>query len=112
MKKYEKPLTIYRECMYAFDIPHVGRCCHLPNGIYWGNYPLCKEENCPLIHPELLENSIINGTATRFCPHCGKPVIKSDLPQYVWQCLECDEDFYDIECPVLHVEAGGKYEAR
>ena len=36
--------------------------------------------------------------ATRCCPHCRKPVIPSEVPGYVWQCLECDEDFYDIEC--------------
>lgn len=34
----------------------------------------------------------------RLCPHCRKPVIPSDIPDYVWQCLDCDEDFYDIEC--------------
>lgn len=39
----------------------------------------------------------------RICPHCGKPVIKSELPQYVWQCMDCDEDFYDFECPVDEV---------
>ena len=36
--------------------------------------------------------------AVRLCPHCRKPVIPSEVPGYVWQCLECDEDFYDIEC--------------
>lgn len=35
---------------------------------------------------------------TRICPHCGKTVIKSELPEYVWQCMDCDEDFYDFEC--------------
>lgn len=34
----------------------------------------------------------------RICPHCGKTVIKSELPEYVWQCMDCDEDFYDFEC--------------
>lgn len=34
----------------------------------------------------------------RLCPHCRKLVIPSEVPGYVWQCLECDEDFYDIEC--------------
>lgn len=34
----------------------------------------------------------------KICPHCGKPVIKSELPEYVWQCLDCDEDFYNFEC--------------
>ena len=34
----------------------------------------------------------------RLCPHCRKPVIPSEIRPYVWQCLECDEDFFDIEC--------------
>lgn len=35
----------------------------------------------------------------KICPHCGAPVTKSDLPDYAWQCLDCDEDFYNFECP-------------
>lgn len=35
---------------------------------------------------------------TRLCPHCRKPVVPSDLEGYSWQCLDCDEDFFDIEC--------------
>lgn len=31
------------------------------------------------------------------CPHCMKPLAKSDNPEYVWQCFGCDEDFYGIE---------------
>lgn len=34
----------------------------------------------------------------KLCPHCRKPVIESEIPGYRWQCLECDEDFYDFEC--------------
>lgn len=34
------------------------------------------------------------------CPKCGKRLIPSDNPEYVWQCDECDEDFYSFE--VLH----------
>lgn len=36
------------------------------------------------------------------CPHCGWPMIESDLPEYDFQCLHCDEDFYGFEvirCP-------------
>ena len=32
------------------------------------------------------------------CPHCRKPVIPSEVSDYVWQCLDCDEDFMDFEC--------------
>lgn len=33
----------------------------------------------------------------RFCPHCGRPVLKSGLKQYAFQCYGCDEDFYRVE---------------
>lgn len=31
------------------------------------------------------------------CPHCKKPMKRSRLPQYAFECLECDEDFYEFE---------------
>ena len=31
------------------------------------------------------------------CPHCGYKAVKSDLPQYKYQCFYCDEDFYECE---------------
>lgn len=31
------------------------------------------------------------------CPHCGRALIASEIPDYVYQCLDCDEDFYSIE---------------
>ena len=31
------------------------------------------------------------------CPRCGKVLIASELPEYVYQCMECDEDFYAFE---------------
>lgn len=33
----------------------------------------------------------------KFCPHCGRPVVKSQTPGYVFQCHACDEDFYRFE---------------
>ena len=33
----------------------------------------------------------------RFCPHCGRPVIKSEIEGYTFQCFGCEEDFYKIE---------------
>lgn len=32
------------------------------------------------------------------CPHCGRPLLLSDLEQYDYVCSECDENFY--ECGV------------
>lgn len=31
------------------------------------------------------------------CPHCNNQLLKSDLPDYKYLCILCDENFYDIE---------------
>lgn len=31
------------------------------------------------------------------CPHCGKELFKSDLPDYDFVCKDCDENFFTIE---------------
>lgn len=31
------------------------------------------------------------------CPHCDKTSYLSDLPQYDYVCLDCDENFYECE---------------
>lgn len=31
------------------------------------------------------------------CPHCGSYLFKSDLPQYDYVCVDCDENFYECE---------------
>ena len=31
------------------------------------------------------------------CPKCGKALNFSDNPEYTFQCLDCDEDFYSFE---------------
>lgn len=31
------------------------------------------------------------------CPRCGCPVYPSDIPEYCYQCFNCDEDFYSFE---------------
>lgn len=37
----------------------------------------------------------------RFCPHCGRPVLKSNndkhYNKYSFQCYSCDEDFFKFE---------------
>ena len=33
----------------------------------------------------------------KFCPHCGRPVVRSRTPGYAFQCHACDEDFYRFE---------------
>ena len=31
------------------------------------------------------------------CPKCGKLLRTTDIPEYAFVCLECDENFYSIE---------------
>ena len=31
------------------------------------------------------------------CPHCDAPLYLSDLPQYDYVCIECEENFYECE---------------
>jgi ribosomal protein L37AE/L43A len=31
------------------------------------------------------------------CPHCNKPLKKSRNKEYAFECLNCDEDFYEFE---------------
>jgi transcriptional regulator NrdR family protein len=33
----------------------------------------------------------------KFCPKCGRPVLKSQTKGYAFQCLACDEDFHRFE---------------
>ena len=34
------------------------------------------------------------------CPRCGRALNFSDNPEYTFQCLDCDEDFYEFEADV------------
>ena len=38
----------------------------------------------------------IKMTSTR-CRRCGRVLEPSELPDYTWQCRDCDEDFYSFE---------------
>lgn len=33
----------------------------------------------------------------RFCPHCGRPLLKSNMKGYAFQCFACNEDFWRFE---------------
>ena len=45
-----------------------------------------------------VEYIVSDDEPSRTCPHCGKRVTPSEIGDYRWQCEDCDEDFYDIEC--------------
>lgn len=70
-----------------------------------------EEVNILVESIELNKGKIQNQTENimkKFCPHCGKEVIKSDNPDYSWQCIDCDEDFYDFECSSEKIEESRK----
>ena len=33
----------------------------------------------------------------RFCPKCGRMLLRSIIKGYEFQCMSCDEDFYRFE---------------
>lgn len=33
----------------------------------------------------------------KYCKHCKKVLIPSYIEEYSWQCMECDEDFFNFE---------------
>lgn len=33
----------------------------------------------------------------KFCPNCMQQLVKSETEGYTYQCLNCDEDFYNFE---------------
>lgn len=37
------------------------------------------------------------------CPKCGKVLEPSDNPEYVFQCMDCDEDFYNFEADKITI---------
>lgn len=41
------------------------------------------------------ESELLNKKA--YCPKCKKLLIKSKIKGYAYQCLKCDEDFYNLE---------------
>ena len=47
--------------------------------------------------PKSLDYIIKRDVGTIRCNKCGSPVLKSDLNDYAYQCMNCDEDLYAIE---------------
>ena len=48
---------------------------------------------------DLTDGESAGGTkiVSKRCPRCMRALTKSDNPEYVYQCLDCDEDFYEFE---------------
>ena len=81
-------------------------CCVL-NSEKCGNfYKLWQHDNQTFIQCSNLSDfgksrvspEPLNITPTdRVCKHCGGTLIKSVIGSYTHQCIQCDEDFYEIE---------------
>ena len=65
--------------------------------------PYCNSEDIKFIDLEKISNKTKNYVddrlvPNRFCNRCGRPILKSDVPEeYPFQCMHCDEDLYEIE---------------
>lgn len=68
-------------CKYKMIFPSVGECCgryrdtERADGKVWEYYPSCKEENCPIMHPELLAPAMPTAakiTKDGICLWCGR----------------------------------------
>ena len=53
------------DCKYNIILPNIGVCCKAyyesirADGKEWLHFPICTEANCPLIHPEVLDDAIL-----------------------------------------------------
>jgi ribosomal protein S27AE len=58
------------------------------------NFDECSDDDT--FH--ILVHNIVKVIKTdKKCPHCNKTLYLSDLPEYEYVCIECDENFYEIE---------------
>jgi len=55
-----------------------------------------NEEN-EIRRNQLKEKIYQKYSINRYCRKCGKQLLKSDLKEYKYLCLECDENFYEFE---------------
>lgn len=46
---------------------------------------------------EPLEEAVHACRTDKECPHCGDDLYLSDLPQYDYVCVQCEENFYECE---------------
>ena len=55
-----KHLMIFPVKTSLYEEKHCGFYSkHTIKGKHWAHYPECKPENCPLIHPELLGDAVL-----------------------------------------------------
>lgn len=44
-----------------------------------------------------MKNLVSLKKSVRYCPHCRRTLVKSDLPEHDFLCRRCDENFYRFE---------------
>ena len=53
-----------------------------------------ENDDALLIH---IHNIVKELRTDKKCPHCDASLYCSDLPQYDYVCIECEENFYECE---------------
>ena len=72
---YERGAIKMNNCNYKYNLPSVGKCFHKyyeterEDGKIWTHFPLCEDENCPVVHPKLLSAAKKKGD--KVCLWCG-----------------------------------------
>ncbi|MBQ7818580.1 MAG: DUF4314 domain-containing protein [Bacteroidales bacterium] len=66
-------------------------------GQKWFTVTIERENDSFLKIRDIAEYDANNPKPVQRCNRCHSPVITSDTPGYKYQCLECDEDLYEIE---------------
>lgn len=46
---------------------------------------------------EIIHSIVKELRTEKRCPRCGETLYCSDLPEYEYVCVECDENFYEFE---------------
>ena len=68
-------------------------------GLTWGDDEAAAVEwyGKYLLPTDLVESTGEIKIVSKRCPRCLRALKKSDNPEYVYQCTECDEDYYGFE---------------
>lgn len=67
------------------------------NMLYFGGIDQAREylEAHGVTDQEIEHMAFVKSCGT--CRRCGAPLFLSSIPEYKYQCFECDEDFYGFE---------------
>ena len=77
-------------CKNQIHIPGVGLCCnayynhHKKKGKLWMHFPFCKEENCPIKHPELFNKCQRKRIIRNVMEHDLYSLDKESIKYIIW----------------------------